>query len=201
MPAPSDSSSPGADPRELEALQALLTALQRLPSEARTRVLHTVATFFGVSPNVSPQWAAAPPTDVDSDTLQSRAFSSDRSPSPKDFLFSKKPQTDVERVACLAYYLTHYRDTPHFKTLALSKLNTEAAQLKLSNAAYATANATRTGFLVPASKGMKQLSVVGEIYVEALPDRAAAKAAVSESKLKRRNRRTRLRGKTSEDQK
>ena len=34
--------------------------------------------------------------------------------SPKDFLMEKAPNTDVERIACLAYYLTHYRSTPHF---------------------------------------------------------------------------------------
>ena len=47
--------------------------------------------------------------------------------SPKDFLFRKEPNTDVERVACLAYYLTHRRGTNHFKTIDISKLNTEAA--------------------------------------------------------------------------
>jgi len=46
--------------------------------------------------------------------------------SPKDFLLEKQPRTDVERIACLAYYLTHYRATPHFKTIDLSILNTEA---------------------------------------------------------------------------
>jgi len=60
----------------------------------------------------------------------------------------KQPRTDVERVACLAYYLTHYRNTPYFKTLDLGKLNTEAAQPKFSNAAYASNNALKMGYLV-----------------------------------------------------
>jgi len=105
--------------------------------------------------------------------------------SPKDFLFRKQPQTDVERVACLAYYLTHYRETRHFKTVDISLLNTEAAQVKFSNAAYAVVNATNTGLLVPAGKGAKQLSAQGERYVEALPDRAAAKDILANARRRR----------------
>ena len=33
-------------------------------------------------------------------------FSEGHEPSPKQFLLEKAPQTDVERIACLAYYLT-----------------------------------------------------------------------------------------------
>ena len=35
---------------------------------------------------------------------------------PKQFLAQKKPENNYERVACLAYYLTHYREMLHFKT-------------------------------------------------------------------------------------
>jgi hypothetical protein len=76
----------------------------------------------------------------------------------------KQPRTDVERVACLAYYLTHYRDMPHFKTLDLAKLNTEAAQPKFSNAHYASQNALNMGYLAPADKGQRQLSAAGEQF-------------------------------------
>jgi hypothetical protein len=106
----------------------------------------------------------------------------------KDFLFQKQPRTDIERVACLAYYLTHYRDTKHFKTIDLSKLNTEAAQLKFSNSAYAVTNAANAGFLAPAGKGFKQLSALGERYVEALPDRDAAKEVFAGLRSRRSRR-------------
>ena len=105
---------------------------------------------------------------------------------PKDFLFQKQPNTDIERIACLAYYLTHYRDTPHFKTTDVSKLNTEAAQIKLSNPSYSVNNATRAGMLAAATKGLKQLSAQGEKYVEVLPDRDAARGLLKpRSKSKR----------------
>ena len=106
--------------------------------------------------------------------------------SPKEFLFEKKPQTDVERIACLAHYLTHYRSTPHFKTTDLSLLNTEAAQPKFANTAYSSNNAVKLGYLVSSTKGQRQLSAVGERFVFALPDREAAKEALAS--LKRRSK-------------
>jgi hypothetical protein len=116
-------------------------------------------------------------------------FSKEQSLSPKEFLLKKQPRSDVERVACLGYYLAHYRDQPSFKTFDISKLNTEAAQTKLSNAAYAVNNANKCGYLAPALKGMKQLSAIGEIYVEALPDREAAAAALAHARPKRTSKR------------
>jgi hypothetical protein len=82
----------------------------------------------------------------------------------------------------LAYYLTHFRGLPHFKTLELAKLNTEAAQPKFSNTAYAATNAANAGYLASATKTERQLSAAGELFVMALPDREAAKAAMSSSR-------------------
>jgi hypothetical protein len=106
--------------------------------------------------------------------------------SPKEFLYEKRPVTDVDKIACLAYYLTHYRSSPYFKTFDLSQLNTEAAQIKFSNPAHAVDNATKAGLLVPAVKGQKQISAVGELYVQALPDRMAARAAIEGSRRRRK---------------
>ena len=109
--------------------------------------------------------------------------------SPKEFVFEKQPRSDVERIAVLAFYLTHFRDMPHFKTLDLSKLNTEAAQPKFANTANSASNAVKQGYLVPSSKGMRQLSAVGERFVAALPDRETARAAMAAAKPKRRAQR------------
>ena len=95
----------------------------------------------------------------------------------------------MEKIACLAYYLTHYRDTPHFKTLDLSKLNTEAAQIKLSNPAVSVENATKQVYLVPATKGNKQLSSLGEQFVLALPDRDKARDVMANARPRRRTQR------------
>jgi hypothetical protein len=116
-------------------------------------------------------------------------FSEREDISPKDFLMLKDFKTDVEKVACLAYYLGHYRNTPHFKTLDISKLNTEAAQLKFTNPAQAVKNAAISGLIAPVSRGKKQLSAMGEKFVQALPDR---KQAMTFLKQKRKKRTTRI---------
>ena len=94
-------------------------------------------------------------------------------------MLEKAPHTDIDRVVCLGYYLSHYADKPHFKTTDISAMNTEAAQRKLTNATYAINNAVQGGYFVAAHGGNKQLSAVGEQYVEALPDREAAKSIVA----------------------
>jgi hypothetical protein len=111
--------------------------------------------------------------------------------SAKQFMIQKDPQTNIERIACLAFFLTHSRDTPHFKTLDLSRLNTEAAQPKFANASMTVNDAAKAGFLVSAGKGNKQLSAFGEQFVRALPDRESAKAVLSGRK-KIRKKRTRI---------
>ncbi len=103
-------------------------------------------------------------------------------------MHDKAPQTDVERVACLAYYLSHYRSTPHVKTKDITALNTESAHKPFSNTALAVDNATKTGYLVPSVKGSKQVSAYGERFVEALPDREAAKEIMSIARAGRRGK-------------
>ena len=168
---------------EIQVLGNVLAALQRLEPEARARILHTIGTYFGIGTRVVSSQAG---TLAGNGT--SSSFSEDRSISPKDFIMQKQPRSDVEKVACLAFYLTHYRDTNHFKTLDISQLNTEAAQVKFSNAAVAVDNATRKGFIVPLGKGQKQLSAIGEQFVLALPDRDAAQAAFSNMRRRRKTR-------------
>ena len=117
-----------------EAVNAVIQVLSQLDESARIRVLDSVSIVFGHRTSSGPD--ASPPTSATNQASTRPSFSDDRAPSPKEFLFQKQPKTDIERIACLAFYLTHFRDTPHFKTLDLAKLNTEAAQIKFSNTAY-----------------------------------------------------------------
>ena len=168
---------------ELEALNKVLAALKELSDEDKERVLRTASTFFGMSSRSIPTAASIPNTGA-----PTTSFSEDRTISAKEFLIQKQPKTDIERVACLAYYLTQYQDIPHFKTLDISKLNTEAAQPKFSNTAFAVENATKRNFLVQASKGNKQISAQGELFVQALPDRDAAKAVMATIRPRRKKK-------------
>lgn len=182
---------PGA---ELAALQAVITALQHVDADARERILDAAATFLQLDRGqatrnrVPTEHGVARGTTSPSAGSPYPGFSEDTSMSPKEFLFQKQPRTDVERIAALAYYLTHYRDTPQFKTLDLTKLNTEAAQPKFSNAASSANNAVKRGYLVPTTKGQRQLSAAGERFVAALPDREAARAAMNAGAPRRKAR-------------
>ena len=99
--------------------------------------------------------------------------------SPKQFIADKRPKSDVERVACLGYYLTHFRETPEFKTRDITMLNREAAQPALGNPAMAVANAARVSqYLSSSGGGKKQLTSRGEALVESLPDRERVREAL-----------------------
>lgn len=181
------------EPNELSALTSIVSQISKFDVPTRERILHAVAAFCGISIRVGSITAGQHPGAASAGQPQVSSFSEDRSISPKQFMLEKQPRTDVEKVACLAYYLTHYRDTPYFKTLDISKLNTEAAQVKFSNPTVAVDNAVKTNYLVPATKGNRQISASGEQFVQALPDRDKAKAIMA-------NLRPRRRARKSEDQ-
>jgi hypothetical protein len=170
-------------PNDVAVLTRVLEELNRLDADQRKRVLQTIATFYQVS--LKEEHSSAHGTArIDSVTT----FGEDKSLSPKDFLWQKQPKTAIERVACLAYYLTHYRDTPFFKTADINRLNTEAAQMRFSNPPMAVNDAGKTGYLVAAEKGRKQLSAMGEQFVRVLPDREAARLVASSSRRKRKKK-------------
>jgi len=177
-----------------DALSDTVSVFRRLDDAGRQTLLKALAVLFGISvanePSSGPRTVSFPePTE---------RFSKEQSLSPKEFLLKKQPQSDVERVACLGYYLAHYRDQQQFNTRDISALNTEAAQRRFSNAAVPVSNATNYGYLVPGIKGMKQLSAGGEMYVEALPDRDAANEALAQSRPKRASKKSPLRKKAVE---
>lgn len=141
-----------------EALSKMVAIFERVKPESRARLFQTLGTYLNVG-----QAAAVEGVErihrATGETLSD--FTEDRSMTAKEFLFQKQPRTDVERVACLAFYLTHYQNTTHFKTVDISRLNTEAAQIKFSNAAVAVDNAAKYGFIAQAGKGFKQITALG----------------------------------------
>lgn len=171
-----------ASARAAEALNAAIKSLGRLSDEDREIVLSSLSAFFNVRTPVQSRQISS------FDSSSRPNFSESNEPSPKEFLLRKQPKTDVERIVCLAYYLTQFRQMPHFGTLDLAKLNTEAAQPKFSNSAYSASNAVKMGYLAPASKGQRQISAAGEQFVLALPDREAARAAMQSARPRRQKR-------------
>jgi hypothetical protein len=184
---------------ELEVLRVVKEALAPLGSDERQRIVKYVSEIYGLDVRTEP--LPFFPHERQTVNIHSRdremSFTDRESLSPKDFLHAKQPQKVTERIACLAYYLAHYRDTPHFKTIDISKLNTDAAQLKLTNPSFAISNATQAGLLTPAGKGTKQLSAIGERYVDALPDQDAARAILRDSRPRRARKKSPNKGKRS----
>jgi hypothetical protein len=182
--------SPRPENERALVVQKCLDLLDPLDEGERVRVLRTVATYFDIvlAPHHGGGATAVPPP-VGQRPAQSRepVFSGHEPISAKDFLRQKEPRTDVERAMCLAYYLAHYRDVPSFKTGDIAKLNTEAAQRKFANTAYTVNNAATTGYFVAAPGGNRQLSSMGEQYVEALPDRQAARSLRMNKTRRRRS--------------
>jgi hypothetical protein len=173
-----------SDPvEELKAMQAALAALTPLDEDGRIRSVTWLAGALGVK-------LAQPETGRSASGVSGGdGGNSGDLGTPRQFMAAKKPTTDVERVTCLAYYLTHVRGKPHFKTPELIDLNTEAAGTKISNPAQATGNAKdRNGYLADAGGGNRQITTLGDAVVEAMPDRTAVKAAIDAAPKKPRRK-------------
>ena len=171
-----------------QALQKIVDVLSPLADEDRSSLVNSIMIYFEINTSqISPQ-KDNHTHSASNINGRNPVFAGHKDLTPKEFLAEKDPQTDIERVACLAYYLTYYRDLQYFKTIDISNINTEAAQRKFSNPTYTMNNATQRGFLVPAPKKQKQLSVLGERYVDVLPDQQAARAVAEKQRPKHRKK-------------
>lgn len=196
------------------AFKNVTEVLLPLDQEIRQRAYAAVGAFFGYadaaapdtpvpsapqSPAPAPAPAAKPKPVKPRAAAPRAAAAAPAASSPKAFLAQKSPRTDVERVACFAYYLANQRSTPRFKTAEIIALNKEAGRAEFANAASAVNNAARAGFLTTASRGLKQLSAQGAKYVETLPDQAAAKDQMRKSKARRGRRKADASGAAGKD--
>ena len=112
---------------------------------------------------------------------------------PKQFIAQKKPKTQYERIACLGYFLHTARQVAEFGAEEMKAINKEAAQQPILNLPTILGDTTsKYGYLSAAGGGNKQMTVLGDAVVEALPDRDAVKAAVAEHRTgkKRKKRAT-----------
>jgi hypothetical protein len=185
---------------ELEAMQKSFKALEPLESDGRRRAMDWLLQAFEMThvqiPTDGFRHGAPTSPRSSSDTGQDAIMT------PKEFLSAKKPQSAVERIACLAYYLDRYRNLNHFKLADLVELNREAAAHKFGNPSRDVSNADlRNGYIVSAGGVTKQITARGEAVVEALPDRDSVKAALQENEFrkKRGNSGSRRQSSTNED--
>lgn len=180
-----------------KAWMEIIDSLKPLEEEDKSRVWSSVSAFLGRGMPIPSQSAQSPEVFF-REGSENVAFSEDTSMSPKEFLLEKKPKTGIERIACLAYYLTHYRDMPHFKTSDLTQLNTEAAQPRFSSAGAISGNAVAAQYIVSSTKGKRQISAIGEQLVQALPDRKAAELVLKNLKPRKKNKKRQKKNKNNE---
>src|SRR5438105_4733006 len=108
-----------------KTVSRIIELLDPLDPADREHVFRTVGTWFriGTTPAVAKSTMPTErPIFPSPDHSEEDKFSDRPVSSAKDFILEKDPLTEVERLACLAYYLTHYLSTPHFKTVDLSRL-------------------------------------------------------------------------------
>jgi hypothetical protein len=183
-----------------DMIHTILKGLSGMDEADQQRVLSTVNAYFRYSPT-----ALAPGTTTQGEGGgQGRAAGAgagqqrtDQQFTPEEFLEEKRPQTDVERVVCLGYYIIVHRREQGFKTKDLTALNNEANQPKIGNPTEATKNAYKSHLLVQAGQGQRKLSTYGRKYVEALPDRDAARALKADLPKRRTRKRAASRKHTS----
>lgn len=108
----------------------------------------------------------------------------------KQFMVQKQPKSDMERIACLAFYLTHNKQITSFKTIDLTHLNIEAAQPKITNPSASARNAVSQQYLASAGGGKKQITPRGEALVNALPNRSEVNKALKSIPLRGNKRST-----------
>ncbi len=172
---------------ELRAMEAAYSALQSLEPSAQRRAVQWLLGVLGAPDSPLPaNVVVSDRSSLNGDNLQD---TQDRQNvpkigdiqstqgadlTPKQFIAHKRPQTIAERIACLAFYLTHNRQTPTFRPSDIEALNTDAACTSI-NASRDLDNARRRGYLVPAGDGKKQITSLCEDFVNALPDRTALK--------------------------
>ena len=194
---------------ELKAMEAAYSALQPLKPCAQRRAAQWLLSALGLldiqdaPENPAPTRVSAPENQDHNGNAPEVAEGSQSTQdvhetrnahgaqgtnlTPKQFVSQKKPQTVAERIACLAFYLTHYREVPTFGPAEIEALNTDAACTSI-NRSRDIDNARRRGYLVPAIDGKKQISAMCEDFVNALPDRAAVKAMRAENSAPKKRR-------------
>ena len=170
--------------KAVEALGTVLTALDGLDSADQLWVMESVGSRLGVKAPVRTS-----ELDQAGDTAPV-ARGEGAGITAKAFLKQKNPQTDVQRVTCLAYYLNHHKGAKTFNAKELAALNIEAAGTRIGNLSQAVANATKQNqYFAPAGGGKKQITSFGEDMVDALPDQEKVKAADKNRPRKRKGSR------------
>jgi hypothetical protein len=179
----------GGGSSELDAMAAAYKALESLDETGRQRAMHWLSGALGIAPSApTTKGSTARPGDTpQGNGAIAKNEDTGDIPRPKEFIVQKRPKNNAERIACLGFYLTHYRGMTSFSAREISTINTEAALSKMLNLSRDIDNTDRTsGYIVSAGSRLKQMTSRGEELVRALPNRDAVKLALESHPHRRR---------------
>lgn len=169
--------------KKLQAIKIIVTELEKLDEDERGDVISFALKQVGiegysdskplVAGSVSPDFDPGKSGEVDHLPLD-------------QFVKSKKPANEYQRIAVIAYHIERKDGKKEFKNAELSEANIEARQPKIANitAVMSKAQERYKFFTKGAGKATHQLSTHGTDIVEALPDLGKVKELMAESKTR-----------------
>jgi len=183
---------------ELKTMEIICNAFESLGPSARQRAVQWLLGALGAQDDLAVTSAAisdqqnlmgngSRDAQDSQETLRNQDTVTITELSPKEFISQKRPQSTVERITCLAFYLTHHRKTRTFNGADIEALNREAAGPTI-NRSRDMDNARRAGYLASAENRTVQIASKGEELVGALPDREKAKAVLTKYGPQRKRR-------------
>src|SRR4051794_28449867 len=96
--------------KEMDAIKAALQALEPLNDQQRAFAIRMIGERLNVA---TPEAILGAPAAGNATSLNpaipGHGVGAAPSQSARQFLTAKRPETDVERISCLAYFLLHFR--------------------------------------------------------------------------------------------
>lgn len=189
-------------PDSAEALVLVVRALEPLDPNERQWVLNSAAARWSLNAPAQvgqPQNPGSPsgsyvPTGVGASLNSTDADAAIQRKDVRAFIRIKKPTTDVQRVACLVYYLTQTTGQAGILSKDIGKAHTDSGGSSI-NMTRALDNATRQSkYLSNRGPKEKQLTTLGEDVVIALPNQDAVREVGKTSKGSGKRRKGKKKG-------
>lgn len=182
--------------KEIEAIKALLLALEPLPPEVRTSVLEYVLKRLQIALGPFQQTEVSTPAPSADATLAAVEAETERQTTPthiKDFKEKKKPRSAIEMAALVAYYLENVAPPEEHKDRITTKeVGTyfKIAEFPLpGKVQFTLKNAKTAGYLDAVGNGEYKLNAVGyNLVVHSMPRGAGVKVARKRKPAKKAKR-------------